>query len=148
MSFPSLKNRLRDLGFKTTNDIKKDLKGAGKEASNNLIQSLRFDVQGEQVMSLLMYAKDYWKFVDKGRKAGKQPPTKAIEKWLKQKSILTDKKKIKGVAYVIARSIGEKGIKATNIFTDNINKLRKSPLLIEAMKQDVTNNLKQSFTTK
>lgn len=46
-----------------------------------------------------------------GRKAGKMPPIKALESWVKRKGIFNVKSEaqVRSIAYVIARKIGEKG---------------------------------------
>lgn len=70
---------------------------------------------------------DYAVYVDKGRKAGKMPPVKAIMKWMRDKGIRS-KSGIRtiDIAYVIARSIGERGIKPRpfiEAFTDELTVL-------------------------
>ena len=60
--------------------------------------------------TLLMWAEEYFIFVDDGRKPNSKPPPIApIKKWCSQKGIDED------LAYAIAKSIGRKGIPATNI---------------------------------
>jgi hypothetical protein len=51
-----------------------------------------------------------------GRKAGKQPPIQAIEKWLNAKGIkpLEAKMKVSTLAYLIARKIAKEGTNAEN----------------------------------
>lgn len=60
--------------------------------------------------TLLMWAEDYFVYVDDGRKPNSTPPPVApIKEWCKQKGIE------EGAAYAIAKSIGKNGIPATNI---------------------------------
>jgi len=60
--------------------------------------------------TLLVLAEDYFIYVDQGRKPNSTPPPVApIKKWCNQKGI------DESLAYAIAKSIGKKGIPATNI---------------------------------
>lgn len=60
--------------------------------------------------TLLILAEDYFVFVNDGRKPNSKPPPIApIKEWCEQKGIDVN------LAYPIAKSIGKKGIPATNI---------------------------------
>jgi hypothetical protein len=60
--------------------------------------------------TLQIFAEDYFVYVDKGRKPNSTPPpVEPIKVWCRQKGI------DEGIAYAIAKSIGKKGIPATNI---------------------------------
>lgn len=60
--------------------------------------------------TLQIFAEDYFIYVDKGRKPNSTPPPVApIKEWCKQKGM------DENIAYAIAKSIGKKGIPATNI---------------------------------
>ena len=60
--------------------------------------------------TLLIEAEDYFIYVDQGRKPNSKPPPIApIKEWCEQKGIDVN------LAYPIAKSIGKKGIPATNI---------------------------------
>ena len=60
---------------------------------------------------------EYWRFVERGRKAGsKQPPIAPIEKWIKIKPIVPRPRNgkipsTKQMAFAISKSIGKNGIK-------------------------------------
>lgn len=84
---------------------------------------------------------DYAVYVDKGRKAGKMPPVKAIMKWMRDKGIRS-KSGIRtiDIAYVIARSIGERGIKPRpfiEAFTDEL-----TVLVMKNVSREIDNALK------
>lgn len=50
-------------------------------------------------------------FAKYGRGPGKQPPLDEIEKWVSQKGIVKAGQSVRGTAFMIAKSIGEKGTK-------------------------------------
>lgn len=94
--------------------------------TGELYDSIRFEVQvnGENV-SLDILMEDYATFVDKGRRPGKQPPVDAIRSWVRSKgittrdnSIGTNSADIERTAYVIGRSIGEKGTEGKNFIPE------------------------------
>lgn len=100
------------------------------DSSGTLRQSLDYNLEvfktGNFYFSIEM--EDYGVNVDKGRKPGSMPPTSPILQWIKRKPVrLRDLKtgsfikqtesKLKGLAFVIARKIKEKGIKETLFLT-------------------------------
>jgi hypothetical protein len=75
-------------------------------------------------VSWTLSMKDYWYYVEKGRAAGKRPPTETIQRWIKKKGIspsdvlqkMNPKSKrlpfemaLKSLSFIISRSIGKKG---------------------------------------
>ena len=50
-------------------------------------------------------------FAKYGRGPGKKPPLDEIEKWVSQKGIVKAGSSVRGTAFMIAKSIGEKGTK-------------------------------------
>lgn len=116
LQFRNLKNQLDALGREYVAELTQQLISADKVASGNLINSLDYEVL-ETVNGLVLkiIADDYLKFVDEGRRPGKRPPQKAILKWVEQRGIKIKKQTSSQTAFVIARSIGKKGIKPTNV---------------------------------
>lgn len=115
--------------FEVTNDIleivdkiaqayKTSLKTAGKVATGSL-SNFTYEVeQDDKMFSIVFNLQDYWKYVENGRLAGKQPPIDAIAKWITVKPIIPRAVRnkvpsVKQLAFLIARSIGEHGIKPT-----------------------------------
>ena len=105
-------------------------------ATKRLYNSLEYFIQGTRVT---FESEDYGQFIDKGVKGSKstysesmnspfrykskQPPSNTITKWAKIRGIQGRNKKTgrfitnKSLSFLIARSIKEKGIRATMFFT-------------------------------
>jgi hypothetical protein len=104
-------------------------------ASKQLYNSLEYKIQGDKISFL---SEDYGQFIDKGVKGSKstypessassfkyttkQPPSKAFDKWSIRKGIAPRDKQGRFVSrqslnFLIARSIKNKGIRATLFFT-------------------------------
>ena len=104
-------------------------------ASKQLYNSLEYRIQGDKISFL---SEDYGEYLDKGVKGAKstypessaspfkyttkQPPSKVFDKWSIRKGIAPRDKQGKFVSrqslnFLIARSIKNKGIRATLFFT-------------------------------
>jgi hypothetical protein len=104
-------------------------------ASKQLYNSLEYRIQGDKISFL---SEDYGEYLDKGVKGSKstypessaspfkyttkQPPSKVFDKWSIRKGIAPRDKQGKFVSrqslnFLIARSIKNKGIRATLFFT-------------------------------
>lgn len=119
-----------------------------KDASGALRESIRFNIKilGDSYIFQLKL-KDYYKWVDEGRKPGKMPPEEEIIKWVRTKFINKASRKsgrpvtiknVKSTAYAIRRKIAEKGIKPTRFYSKVINKK-----LISEMKRDIGKQFKK-----
>lgn len=120
----NLTKSVKELGADVVDTIKKILQSENKIATGNLIQSLDYkviEVIGKVFLEIT--AADYFKFVDKGRRPGKMPPIKPIKSWMQAKGIVS---KNKSLPFMIARSIGEKGIKPTNVKQRAIKEVMKN----------------------
>jgi len=136
------------------NALKTNLEEAHRVSTGTLTQSIRVDVeQDEDVVSFTLFMEDYWRFVDEGRaKGGKQPPIDAMLDFIKfrgivpkqprrkslkpkKKSLSMDKRR-KSLAFAMAKSIKEKGIKPTNFFSDVVN---------DNLKKRLTNDISKAL---
>jgi hypothetical protein len=136
-----LKQSIDKLGFDVVADLIKQLLAADKRATGNLINSLRYEVlETVDAVMLKIIALDYFKNVNDGRKPGsKPPPIKAIIPWIESKGIKIGKNTIEQSAFIIARSIGIKGIQPLNMKQNVINNIinTRTQILEQAYTQDV-----------
>lgn len=68
--------------------------------------------------------------LEAGRTPGRRrPPAEALELWVRRRLGITNRKEARGVAFVIARSIGKKGFKGLEMFekaaTENEAKIQR-----------------------
>jgi hypothetical protein len=131
---------LRKIGTESVQFLTQLLTEEGHYATGNLIKSLDYDViKDVDDLLLKLTGADYFKYVDNGRKPGKQPPIKPILSWVKHKHIKFKNYSDKQTAFVIARSIGKKGIKPLHATDKLINNIiqKKTQLLLNASAQDI-----------
>ena len=120
--------------------------GKSSNASSKLSNSLEYKIKGNKISFL---SEDYGQFIDLGVRGSKstypqtaqaqtkakehfkyrtQPPSSVFTKWIKQKGIQGRDKKTgrfitrQSLSFLIARSIGQKGIRATLFFTKPFNR--------------------------
>ena len=128
--------------------LKKKIEEKGNIASGNLLASIhtRLEVEGD-VYEVWLDTLKYLKFLDKGTKPH-FVPEEPILKWVKEKRLPTrelmgDKKlpTEKQLAYLVRKSISEKGTKAYNTFTETLEDLNNEyiPLIENALRQDIYN---------
>jgi hypothetical protein len=99
--------------IKVVNAAKANLLRFGKINTGALRDSIRFNITPKG--NIRFFYLQYGVYVELGRRPGdRPPPTKPILQWIEQRGITPDKGTSKrSLAYIIARSIGEKGIKPT-----------------------------------
>jgi len=135
---PNLKKQLEIIGVEAIGFITKILAENDKQVTGNLIKSLDFKIiKGVDGLLLEILAAPYFKYVDKGRRPGKRPPTGPIKKWVERRGIVIKGQNSAQTAFVIARSIGLKGIKPLNItdkLTQNIIKNKETIIKAGAIK--------------
>lgn len=140
--------------FETT--LKNRLISNGKDASGKLINTIEVKVVRLNTNWILrLNVCDYFDYVEYGRKPGKQPPLESILEWIRIKPIIPRPDKNgklpteKQLAYLIARSIGKKGIKADYSlrYTKSGLNNKYRELLKEALSADFSDDIKQNFRT-
>lgn len=146
--------------YKASSSLYKSLKGYVNSKMNRSLKG-RF-TGGSQMPSLTFEMNDYGKFVDEGVKGSKSNyienskspyqfsgrkksvPVKPIEEWCRKKGI-SEK-----LAFIIAKSIYEKGIKASHFFTKPLEKREKGVMrqYHKAIADDISNNFANQIARK
>ena len=142
--FDNIQDLLNDFRSNVIREAKRNL--TSQNTSGRLSKSLKSYVkESKNSIQISFEMEDYGFFQDRGvqgTKSGKSldgykytnkmPPPKAFDKWIVKKGFkdtIRDKKgrfvKRKGLAFIIARSIFEKGIKPTLFFTKPFEKFYK-----------------------
>lgn len=102
-----------------------------KVATGNLVNEIKSYVEEEDDRAFLYIdMPNYGRYVDSGRKPNsKMPPIKSIRDWINIKGIKPNRKMTQNqLAYLIARSIGIRGIKAVpflDIWETHYNELEE-----------------------
>lgn len=150
LEYNNLREAMNQLGEALVIEIKLQLTTDGKSATGDLINSIAYNlVTTSNGFEIQIMSKDYLKYVDQGRKPGKMPPSDKLVPWVKARgikfndrgSVVTDE----SAAFVIARSIGEKGIKPTDVIQKSFKAVydRRKDLISKAAIKDI-----QEFITK
>jgi hypothetical protein len=110
---PALLKAKQQWCIKVVNTAKANLLRFGKVNTGALRDSIRFNITPKG--NIRFFFLQYGIFVESGRRAGaKQPPINPILKWIEERGITPDEGTSKrSLAFLIARSIGEKGIRPT-----------------------------------
>ena len=108
-------------------ESRKNLTRKKKNVTNSLYESLDFDVKAmPNSFEFDFLMNEYGEWVDKGRKAGKNPPFSPLRKWVQDRRIQfrSNKGKFQSydqTAWAIVKSIGKKGIPASNFYSRPFN---------------------------
>lgn len=141
-SMKSLSQELDLLGEDLVKGVVKELISADKVATGKLVRSIDYRVIARaETLILEVMALPYLENVMEGRRAGAAPPpSSSILPWVKKRNV-----KIKGstdnqTAFVIARSIGRKGIKPVAEIGKAIDRIYslKEELISNAAVEDIS----------
>ena len=110
---PALLKAKQQWCIKVINTANANLLRFGKINTGALRDSIRFNITPKG--NIRFFYLQYGVYVESGRRPGaKQPPVNPILKWIEQRGIVPDEGTSKrSLAFLIARSIGEKGIRPT-----------------------------------
>ena len=162
MEWKNTKLVLDEFGKQFIDAYRSGLDAKNANASRDLYNSLNFEVKiGKQSINLDILLNDYWKYLEYGCKGTETsypdayypahfPPTSAIEEWIKIKPVIPEQRNgklptQKQLAYLISRSIYQKGIEPRFIFRDAVDDIweQLKDALNEAIEKDVENNIKE-----
>ena len=155
----------------TANDFKHTMK-ALNDFGNFIITNYKSQLEAEQMNNGELYRTisysvstvnsgwvisvslaDYWKYIEYGRRPGKMPPVSAIENWIKVKQIIPHSMTLKSgktviptipqLSFLIARSIGRRGIAPKPLFKNSFEAAKKQFMQVikDAITQDIKENL-------
>lgn len=156
MELPELKIAANKIGADFVAELGRQLLQADKVATGNLLRSLNYEViEVLENVLIRINSEDYLSIVDKGRRPGKMPPLSPIKKWIEVRKIKPKDKNGKVMkpdqaAFVIARSIGRKGIRPTNIIKKSIDNIlkNKKQALEKAASKDILNLMNKILVNK
>ena len=127
MEGKNTKRVLDKFGKYLVKESRKSLTRKKKNVTNSLYESLDYDVKAmPNSFEFDFLMNEYGEWVDKGRRAGKNPPFSAIRKWVEDRRIQfrSNKGKFKTydqTAWAIVGGIGKKGIPASNFYSRPFN---------------------------
>jgi hypothetical protein len=127
MKGENTKKALDKFGKYLVKESRKNLTRKKKNVTNSLYESLDFDVKAmPNSFEFDFLMNEYGEWVDKGRKAGKNPPFTPLRKWVQDRRIQFRSNKGKfqtydQTAWAIVKSIGKKGIPASNFYSRPFN---------------------------
>lgn len=142
MEFTNVIQFLNDFGRELTDKYKRNIIKDDAVASGELLNSVRYVFNKKNTsFEISMEMAEYWKYVENGRKSGRFPPINAIREWIRVKPVIPRPYNGKlptenQLAFLIARSIAENGIKPRPIFKDSLDDVMK----------DFENGLEKAFT--
>ena len=120
IDLPHVQAVMEEMAIAIRNEYQDNLIRNDRIASGDLLNNIEYEVtRGDFTYTIYVKMKDYWYYVENGRKAGKRPPIKNILDWITIKPVLP-RPNAKGklptpqqLAFLIARKIGEEGTEGT-----------------------------------
>ena len=120
IDLPHVQAVMEEMAIAIRNEYQDNLIRNDRIASGDLLNNIEYEVtRGDFTYTIYVKMKDYWYYVENGRKAGKWPPIDNILNWIKIKPVLP-RPNAEGklptpqqLAFLIARKIGEEGTEGT-----------------------------------
>ena len=144
---------LNDFGKVIIDNYKSQLEA---EQMNNgeLYRTISYSVStGNSGWVISVSLADYWKYIEYGRRPGKMPPVSAIENWINVKQIVPHSMTLKSgktviptipqLSFLIARSIGRRGIAPKPLFKNSFEAAKKQ--FIQVIKDAITQDIKENL---
>lgn len=121
IDLPHVQAVMEEMAIAIRNEYQDNLIRNDRIASGDLLNNIEYEItRGDFTYTIYVKMRDYWYYVENGRKAGKMPPIDNILKWIEMKPILprpNSKGKLptpQQLAFLIARKIGELGTEGTH----------------------------------
>jgi len=121
------KKALEKFGKYLVKESRKNLTRKKKNVTNSLYDSLDYQVKAmPNSFEFDFLMEEYGEWVDKGRKAGKNPPFSPLRKWVQDRRIQFRDNRGRfqtydQTAWAVVKSIGKKGIEPSNFYTRPFN---------------------------
>lgn len=120
IDLPHVQAVMEEMAIAIRNEYQDNLIRNDRIASGDLLNNIEYEItRGDFTYTIYVKMKDYWYFVENGRKAGKRPPIQNILDWIKIKPVLP-RPNAKGklptpqqLAFAIATKIGKEGTEGT-----------------------------------
>lgn len=120
IDLPHVQAVMEEMAIAIRNEYQDNLIRNDRIASGDLLNNIEYEVtRGDFTYTIYVKMRDYWYYVENGRKAGKWPPIQNILDWIKIKPVLP-RPNAEGklptpqqLAFLIARKIGEEGTQGT-----------------------------------
>ena len=120
IDLPHVQAVMEEMAIAIRNEYQDNLIRNDRIASGDLLNNIEYELtRGDFTYTIYVKMKDYWYYVENGRKAGKWPPIDNILNWLRVKPVLP-RPNAEGklptpqqLAFLIARKIGEEGTEGT-----------------------------------
>ena len=121
IDLPHVQAVMEEMAIAIRNEYQDNLIRNDRIASGDLLNNIEYEVtRGDFTVTIYVKMRDYWYYVENGRKAGKWPPIQNILDWIKIKPVLP-RPNAEGklptpqqLAFLIARKIGEEGTQGTH----------------------------------
>ena len=147
MVYTHLEEKLSEIGAEVREKYKGKLKANGVYATGKLYNSVDYKLTvKEEGIELYFTALDYYINIEEGRKPNsKMPNVEEIKKWMVAKNIPNKP----GLAFVIARSIGKKGIKPQPFLRETKVEIESLiPSIRTAIEMDLDNYMENNIKNK
>lgn len=121
------KKALEKFGKYLVKESRKNLTRKKKNVTSSLYDSLDYQVKAmPNSFEFDFLMEEYGEWVDKGRRAGKNPPFSPLRKWVEDRRIQFRDNRGRfqtydQTAWAVVKSIGKKGIEPSNFYTRPFN---------------------------
>ena len=121
------KKALEKFGKYLVKESRKNLTRKKKNVTNSLYDSLDYQVKAmPNSFEFDFLMEEYGEWVDKGRRAGKNPPFSPLRKWVEDRRIQFRDNRGRfqtydQTAWAVVKSIGKKGIEPSNFYSRPFN---------------------------